>query len=105
MLPIVSGVLCLLCYALLCVHSSFAIILKRKRELVALLLSPHFIKKRKEDIVIASVRPSVRYAISQTVGQNSTKGVHALRGYFGPLQSQKLKVAFHQFNLIGLLEE
>ena len=34
------GVLCLslLCYALLCVHSSFAIILKRKRKLVALLL-------------------------------------------------------------------
>ena len=33
------GVLCLylFCYALLCVHSSFAIILKRKRKLVALL--------------------------------------------------------------------
>ena len=34
------GVLCLylFCYALLCVHSSFAIMLKRKRKLVALLL-------------------------------------------------------------------
>ena len=34
------GVLCLslFCYALLCVYSSFAIILKRKRMLVALLL-------------------------------------------------------------------
>ena len=34
------GLLCLslFCYALLCVHSSFAIILKRKRKLVALLL-------------------------------------------------------------------
>ena len=34
------GVLCLslFCYALLCVYSSFAIILKRKRKLVALLL-------------------------------------------------------------------
>ena len=34
------GVLCLylFCYALLCVQSSFAIILKRKRKLVALLL-------------------------------------------------------------------
>ena len=34
------GVLCLscFCYALLCVHSSFEIILKRKRKLVALLL-------------------------------------------------------------------
>ena len=34
------GVLCLylFCYALLCVHSSFAIILKRKGKLVALLL-------------------------------------------------------------------
>ena len=34
------GVLCLsvFCYALLCVHSSFAIILKRKTKLVALLL-------------------------------------------------------------------
>ena len=38
--PLVVGVLCLslFCYALLCVHSSFAIILKRKRKLVALLL-------------------------------------------------------------------
>ena len=35
-----GGLLCLslFCYALLCVHSSFAIILKRKRKLVALLL-------------------------------------------------------------------
>ena len=34
------GVLCLslFCYALLCFHSSFGIILKRKRKLVALLL-------------------------------------------------------------------
>ena len=34
------GVLCLslFCYALLCVHSSFAIILKRKGKLVALLV-------------------------------------------------------------------
>ena len=34
------GVLCLslFCYALLCVHSSFEFILKRKRKLVALLL-------------------------------------------------------------------
>ena len=38
--PLFVGVLCLslFCYTLLCVHSSFAIILKRKRELVALLL-------------------------------------------------------------------
>ena len=37
--PLFVEVLCLslFCYALLCVHSSFAIILKRKRELVALL--------------------------------------------------------------------
>ena len=35
--PLFVGVLCLslLCYALLCAHSRFAIILKRKRELVA----------------------------------------------------------------------
>ena len=35
-----EGVLCLslFCYVLLCVHSSFAIILKRKLKLVALLL-------------------------------------------------------------------
>ena len=33
------------------------------------------------------------------------KGVRALGGYFGPLWSKKLKVAFHQFHLIGLLEE
>ena len=38
--PLFVGVLCLslFCYALLCVHSSFATILKRKRKLVALLL-------------------------------------------------------------------
>ena len=38
--PLFVGVLCLslFCYALLCVHSNFAIILKRKRKLVALLL-------------------------------------------------------------------
>ena len=35
----------------------------------------------------------------------SLKGVHALRGKFGPLWSQKLKVAFQQFHPIGLLEE
>ena len=37
--PLFEGVLCLslFCYALLCKHSSFAIILKRKRKLVALL--------------------------------------------------------------------
>ena len=33
-----SSVFEFVCYALLCVHSSFAIILKRKRKLVALLL-------------------------------------------------------------------
>ena len=32
------------------------------------------------------------------------KGIRPLRGYFGPLSSQKLKVAFHQYHLIGLLE-
>ena len=38
--PLFVGILCLslFCYALLCFHSSFAIILKRKRKLVALLL-------------------------------------------------------------------
>ena len=38
--PLFVGVMCLslFCYALLCVHSSFAIILKRKRKLAALLL-------------------------------------------------------------------
>ena len=37
--PLSVGVLCLslFCYALHCVHSSFAIILKRKRKLVVLL--------------------------------------------------------------------
>ena len=33
------------------------------------------------------------------------KGVRALRGYFGPLWSQKLKIAFHHFFSIDLLEE
>ena len=38
--PFFVGVPCLslFCYALLCAHSSFAIILKRKRKLVAMLL-------------------------------------------------------------------
>ena len=38
--PFFLGVLCLslFCYALFCVHSSFAIILKGERKLVALLL-------------------------------------------------------------------
>ena len=38
--PLLVGVLylSLFCYALLCVYSSFAIILKRKRKLVALLI-------------------------------------------------------------------
>ena len=38
--PLLVGVLCLslFCYELLCVHSSFAIILKTKMKLVALLL-------------------------------------------------------------------
>ena len=41
--PVFVGDLCLflLCYAWFCVHSSFAIILKRKRKLVALLLLPY----------------------------------------------------------------
>ena len=39
--PLFVEVLCLslFCYVLLCVHSSFAIILNRKRKIVALLLS------------------------------------------------------------------
>ena len=38
--PLFVVVLCLslFCYALLCVHSSFAVILKRKKKLVALIL-------------------------------------------------------------------
>ena len=38
--PLFVGVLCLslFCYALLCVHSSFAIIFKRKKKLIALVL-------------------------------------------------------------------
>ena len=38
--PLFVGVLCLslFCYALLCVHSSLVIILKRKRKLVTLIL-------------------------------------------------------------------
>ena len=41
--PLFVRVLCffLFCYALLCVHSSFAIILKRERKLVALLLKSY----------------------------------------------------------------
>ena len=37
--------------------------------------------------------------------KSKSKGVHALRGYFGPFLSQKLKVVFHQLHLIGLLED
>ena len=42
---------------------------------------------------------------SHRVTSGFIKGVRALRGYFGPLWSQKLKVAFHQFHLVSLLEE
>ena len=44
--------------------------------------------------MLATVQTLVRY-----------KGVRSLRGKFGPLWSQKLKVAFHHFHPIGLLEE
>ena len=37
--------------------------------------------------------------------QNRNKWVCALWGPFGPLKSPKLKIAFHQFLLISLLEE
>ena len=42
-LPLLVGVLCLslFCYALLCVYSSFVMILKRKRKLFAVLLLPY----------------------------------------------------------------
>ena len=42
--PLFVGVLCLslFCYALLCVHSSFAITLKRKRKLDDLLLLSYY---------------------------------------------------------------
>ena len=33
------------------------------------------------------------------------KGVRALKGYFDPLWSKKLKVAFHQFHVVGFLKE
>ena len=40
------------------------------------------------------------------MGHESTfKRVLALIGKFGPLWSKNLKVAFHQFLMIGLLEE
>ena len=39
--PLFVEVLSLFCYALLCVHSSFVIILKRKRKLVAGVLLPY----------------------------------------------------------------
>ena len=44
--PLFVGVLCLslFCYALLCVLSSFAIILKRKRKLVAFLSYRYIVK-------------------------------------------------------------
>ena len=48
----------------------------------------------------------VAYQIKDLISRpaNTDKGGRALRG-FGPLWSQKLKVAFYQFHPIGLLEE
>ena len=46
-----------------------------------------------------------RKGSEETSQSRNKKGVRALRGYFGPLWSQKLKVAIHQFHLVGLLEE
>ena len=45
-----------------------------------------------------------RYRLGSSAKKGG-KGVRALRGYFGPIYSQKQKVAFHKFHLIGLLEE
>ena len=38
------------------------------------------------------------------LGIRTEKGL-CIKGLFGPLLSQKLKVVFHQFHLVGLLEE
>ena len=51
---------------------------------------------------------TIPIASNNTSGEHNKdrdKGVPALRGYFGPLWSQKLKIVFHQFPLIGILEE
>ena len=49
--------------------------------------------------------PAVIKKLFSCSTQLSMKGGRALRGKFGPLWSQKLKVGFHQFHPIGLLEE
>ena len=49
--------------------------------------------------------PEVAIDISRPNMYPHTKGVRALRGLFGPLWSPNMKIAFHQFLLIVLLEE
>ena len=51
------------------------------------------------------VSEKARLKQSPQLQRLARKGLRALRAYFGPLYSQKLKVAFHQFHLTGLSEE
>ena len=45
-----------------------------------------------------------KYQVSQSI-VHEIKGVRALRGFFGPLWGQKIKVALHNFLFISLLEQ
>ena len=156
--PIVGVCICsMFCCTLLYVHSSIAIILMGKRELIALLnlsslclvmverlflavprgclqfvivvFPDHthllfiIIKYRSSSIkdkicwLLSELWPLILYEkmifgfiwfIFHTYVYNhklQVKGGRALRGKLVPLWSQKLKVAFHQFHPIGLLEE
>ena len=78
--PLFVGILCLslFCYALLCVYSSFAIILKRKRKMVALLLLSY--------ICIITIHVLWLFLTVPLVGRQSvivvfTDHTHLLLGY------------------------
>ena len=49
--------------------------------------------------------PFLDLNLSITNGIVSSKRCTCIKGLFGPLYSQKLKVAFHQFYRVGLLDE
>ena len=65
-------------------------------------MSPGKKKKTVEETKVIALSPTCNPGY---LDNEIFKGVLALRGYFGPLWSQKLKVVLHQFHPISLLEE
>ena len=94
--PLFVGVLCLslFCCALLCVHSSFAIILKRKRKLIALLLLSH--------ICIVTINVLWRFITVPWVGLQCVIVVfpdHTHLLFYMDINTNYLKASKHLYNI------